>query len=317
MKLLFWLDPLEKLKAYKESSIAIMRTAVQRGHTVWVMQQSDMACYSGKVSVHATRLTLNDDNAAWYVKQESSEHSLNQFDAVLVRKDPPFDSEYVYATQLLDLAIQQGARVFNAPSALRDFNEKLAILRFPTLITPTLVSSNPLRLREFAQQMKDVILKPLDGMGGMQVFRVREDGLNLNAIIETLTHNATRTIMAQQYIPAILAGDKRIFMIDGEPVSHALARIPVQGETRANLAAGGTGVAQLLTERDRHIAAMVGPTLKAAGLLLVGLDVIGDYLTEINVTSPTGFVELYRETGIQFTNLFIDALEARVRNLCA
>jgi glutathione synthase len=316
MKFIFLIDHLESLKVYKDSSIAIMREATQRKHEVFVMHQSDLMWREGRVSALATRLILTDNDADWYSIQDKTTQPLNAFDAVLVRKDPPFETEYLYATQLLDLAQQAGARVFNAPGALRDFNEKLAIARFPTLIAPTLVSCSADVLRRFAQEMGDVILKPLDGMGGMQVFRVRPDGLNLNAILETLTQNETRTIMAQQYIPAISAGDKRIFMINGEPVPYALARIPAEGETRANLAAGGQGVAQLLSARDREIADTVGPTLKAAGLLLVGLDVIGDYLTEINVTSPTGFVELNRETGINFTAMFMAALENRVDQTC-
>jgi glutathione synthase len=316
MKFIFLIDQIDSLKVYKDSSIAIMREAALRNHEVFVMHQSDLVCRQGRVSALATRLTLTDNDASWYSIQDKTTQSLNEFDAVLVRKDPPFETEYLYATQLLDLAQQAGARVFNAPGALRDFNEKLAITRFPALIVPTLVSCNAEVLRGFAQEMGDVILKPLDGMGGMQVFRVRPDGLNLNAILETLTQNETRTIMAQQYIPAISAGDKRIFMINGEPVPYALARIPAEGETRANLAAGGQGVAQLLSARDREIAETVGPHLKAAGLLLVGLDVIGDYLTEINVTSPTGFVELSRETGINFTAMFVDALENEVERRC-
>ncbi|MDA8328642.1 MAG: glutathione synthase [Betaproteobacteria bacterium] len=316
MKFIFLIDQIDSLKVYKDSSIAMMREAAQRKHQVFVMHQSDLMWREGRVSAMATRLILTDNDESWYSIQDKIPQPLNEFDAVLVRKDPPFETEYLYATQLLDLAQRAGARVFNAPGALRDFNEKLAIARFPTLIAPTLVSCNAEVLRGFAQEMGDVILKPLDGMGGMQVFRVRPDGLNLNAILETLTQNETRTIMAQKYIPAINAGDKRIFMIDGEPVPYALARIPAEGETRANLAAGGQGVAQLLSARDREIAETVGPGLKAAGLLLVGLDVIGDYLTEINVTSPTGFVELSRETGINFTALFMDALENRIEQTC-
>ncbi len=311
MKFALILDPLDGLAVYKDSSIAIMREAARRGHEVFVLQQHDLCWRASRVSARVTRIEPSDDNAAWYKPQETAWRDLRDFDAVLMRKDPPFETEYLYATQLLDLAQQEGARVFNAPAALRGFNEKLAILRFPELIVPTLVSRDANELRDFARAMGDVILKPLDGMGGMDVFRVRSDGLNLNAILENLTRNETRTIMAQQYIPAVTAGDKRIFVIDGEPAPFALARIPLAGETRANLAAGGRGVAQRLSDRDRYIAHSVGSTLREAGLLLVGLDVIGDYLTEINVTSPTGMVEIGAQTESNVAALFLDALERR------
>ena len=230
---------------------------------------------------------------------------------MIQRKDPPFDMEYVYGTYLLELAEKGGARVFNKPSAIRDHNEKLAIAQFPQFTAPTLVASSEARLRAFHAQHQDIILKPLDGMGGTGVFRIRDDGLNLGAIIETLTDNGRRTIMAQRYIPDIVKGDKRILVINGKPVPFSLARIPQAGEVRGNLAAGGTGVAQPLTARDLEIAETLGPVLAARGLLLVGLDVIGDNLTEVNVTSPTCFQEITQQTGFQVAAMFIDAVEAQ------
>jgi glutathione synthase len=231
------------------------------------------------------------------------------FDAVLQRKDPPFDMEYVYATYLLELAEKQGARVFNKPSAIRDHNEKLSIAQFSELTSPTLVSSDSARLRAFHAKHGDVIFKPLDGMGGAGIFRIRSDGMNLGSVIETLSANGARTIMAQRYIPDIVKGDKRILVIGGKPVPFALARIPQGDEIRGNLAAGGVGVAQPLSERDRHIGETLGPVLAARGLLLVGLDVIGDCLTEVNVTSPTCFQEITDQSGFDVAAMFIDALE--------
>jgi glutathione synthase len=238
--------------------------------------------------------------------------ALSEFDAVIQRKDPPFDMEYVYGTYLLEQAERQGARVFNKPQAIRDHNEKLSIAQFSQFTSPTLVSSSSTHLRAFHAEHGDVIFKPLDGMGGAGIFRVRDDGLNLGSIIETLTENGARTIMAQKYIPAIVKGDKRVLVIDGKPVPFALARIPQAGEVRGNLAAGGTGVAQPLSDRDREIAESLGPVLAARGLLLVGLDVIGDFLTEVNVTSPTCFQEITDQTGFDVAAMFIDAVERRV-----
>ena len=228
------------------------------------------------------------------------------------RKDPPFDMEYVYGTYLLELAERQGAMVFNKPSAIRDHNEKLAIAQFSDFTSPTLVTSDEARIRAFHALHKEVILKPLDGMGGAGVFRVTADGMNLGSIIETLTDNGRRTIMAQRYIPEIVKGDKRILVIGGKPVPFSLARIPQNGEVRGNLAAGGVGVAQPLTDRDLEIATTLGPILAARGLLLVGLDVIGDFLTEVNVTSPTCFQEITQQAGFPVAAMFLDAVEAAV-----
>jgi glutathione synthase len=237
---------------------------------------------------------------------------LNGFDAVLMRKDPPFDQEYLYATYLLEAARRQGVRVFNDPRALREHNEKFAITEFAEFTVPTLVARDLTALREFLREYGDVVLKPLDGMGGASIFRVRPNDPNLNVILETLTALGQRTVMAQRYIPRIVDGDKRVLLIAGEPVPYALARIPKPGESRGNLAAGGTARAQPLSDADREIAAALGPKLAARGLLLVGLDVIGDHLTEVNVTSPTCFVEIAQQTGCNVAALFIDALEAAV-----
>jgi glutathione synthase len=238
---------------------------------------------------------------------------LNGVDAVLMRKDPPFDSEYFYATHLLGQAAREGARVFNRPDALRDHPEKLAILEFPQWIAPTLVTRREADIRAFHAEHGDVILKPLDGMGGMGIFRVGPDGLNLGAIVETLNQGGTRTVMVQRYLPEIAQGDKRVLLIGGRPVPFALARIPQGGEVRGNLAVGGKGVAQPLSPTDQAIAAALGPVLAARGLLLVGLDVIGDRLTEINVTSPTCFREIMDQTGFDVAAMFVDALEEALR----
>ncbi|MES2263951.1 MAG: glutathione synthase [Pseudomonadota bacterium] len=311
MKIAFLADPLAGFKTYKDSTYAMMAEAARREHEIYAFEQHDMALSDGVVTAAVARITLTGDAADWYRAAPRQEIRLSEFDAVIQRKDPPFDMEYVYGTYLLQLAEKQGARVFNKPSAIRDHNEKLAIAQFSDFTAPTLVTSSEARLRAFQAQHGDVILKPLDGMGGAGVFRVGPDGLNLGAIIETLTDNGRRTIMAQRYIPEIAKGDKRILVIDGKPVPFALARIPQAGEVRGNLAAGGTGVAQPLSARDLEIAETLGPVLAARGLLLVGLDVIGDFLTEVNVTSPTCFQEITQQTGFQVAAMFIDAVEGR------
>jgi glutathione synthase len=311
MKIAFLADPLSSFKIYKDSTFAMMAEAARRGHEVYAFQQRHMALKEGKVTAHVSRIELTGDQHEWYKAAPSEDTSLAAFDAVIQRKDPPFDMEYVYGTYLLQLAEQQGAKVFNKPSAIRDHNEKLSIAQFSQFTAPTLVTSDETRLRDFQAEHGDVILKPLDGMGGAGIFRIKADGLNLGSIIETLTQHGARTIMAQRYIPDIVKGDKRILLIDGKPVPYSLARIPQAGEVRGNLAAGGTGVAQPLSQRDREIAVALGPELAARGLLLVGLDVIGDYLTEVNVTSPTCFQEITQQTGFQVASMFIDAVEAR------
>lgn len=312
MKLAVVLDPLDSIKAYKDSSVVMMREAASRGHRLFVLQQGDLAWKGGVVVGFARALEFTGqegDGHCWYRVEDPKETPLQEFNAVLMRKDPPFDMEYVYSTYLLELAEGQGARVFNSPRGVRDHNEKLAIAKFPEFTAPTLVTRQERLIRDFLGEYRDIILKPLDGMGGVSVFRVDSADHNISVILETLTHYGTRTVMAQRYIPAIAQGDKRILLIDGEPVPYALARIPKPGESRGNLAAGGTGVAQLLSGRDREITAALGPALRDRGLMLVGLDVIGDYLTEINVTSPTCMREIADQTGFNAAAMMIDALE--------
>ena len=309
MKLAFIVDPLDEFKLEKDTTYAIMREAAAQGHTLYALQQGDLAWHKQSVTGNAARLHLTGDTPVWYRLDPPTETPLEQFDAVLMRKDPPFDMEYVYSTYLLEIAERCGARVFNRPQAIRDYNEKMAIARFAEFTAPTLVTRRTELLHSFLQEHTDIILKPLDGMGGASIFRVRRDDPNLNVIIETLTSDGQRTIMAQRYIPEISAGDKRVLVIGGEPVPYCLARIPKAGETRGNLAAGGTGVARELTARDRLIAETLGPQLAAAGLLLVGLDVIGDHLTEVNVTSPTCFQEITQQTGFNVPAMLLNKLE--------
>jgi glutathione synthase len=309
MRIAFVLDPLDTIKTYKDSSYAMMHEAAVRGHALAVLHQEDIVWRDGRVIGYARDLALTRDEAAWYRTGERKPVPLEAFDAVMMRKDPPFDMEYIYSTYLLELAEKQGARVVNSPRAIRDHNEKLAIARFPQFIAPSLVTREESLIREFLAEHGDIILKPLDGMGGASVFRLHRSDHNIGVVIETLTHYGRRTVMAQRYIPEIAKGDKRVLIIDGEPAPYALARIPKQGETRGNLAAGGTGVAQPLTARDTEIARGLGPHLKAAGLMLVGLDVIGDYLTEVNVTSPTCMREIADQTGFSAAAMTIDALE--------
>lgn len=309
MQFAFLTDPVQQFKIYKDSTFAMMREASRRGHTIWVFEPADLALLEGSVRARVRSLELTGDAEKWYRLGEIEDRALSEFDAVLQRKDPPFDMEYIYATYLLDLAEQQGARVFNKPSAIRDHNEKLSIAQFAPYTTPTLVTRDEQRIRAFFQTHHDIILKPLDGMGGAGIFRIRADGMNLGSVIETLTANQTRTIMVQKYIPEISQGDKRILLIGGQVVPYALARIPQNGEVRGNLAAGGIGVAQPLSVRDLEIAQTLAPVLAQRGLLLVGLDVIGEYLTEVNVTSPTCFQEIYQQTGFDVAALWCDALE--------
>lgn len=293
MKLLFILDPLDKLNPEKDTSLAIMREAERRGHALYVAMQHGLYLQHAEVFIKAHRLFL-DGHA--FVKGELNAFSQTHFDAIVMRKDPPFDNEYLYSTYLLELAVNQGAHVFNHPTAIRGWNEKLSVARFPQFAPPFLVTADNALLRDFLHIHQDIIVKPLDGMGGSSIFRLTLQDPNISVILETMTRFGTQTIMAQLYLPQILQGDKRIIVIDGEPLPYALARIPKQGETRGNLAAGGTGIVQLLTARDREIATTVGLALKEAGLFLVGLDVIGSHLTEINVTSPTGMVEIANQT---------------------
>jgi glutathione synthase len=309
MKLAFIVDPLDTFKIYKDSTYAMMREAAARGHALAVMQQEDVIWSGGAVIGFARELTLTQDQQQWYRTGEAVETPLERFDFVLMRKDPPFDMEYLYSTYLLELAETLGARVVNNPRAVRDYNEKLAIAKFAQFTVPTLVARREALIRAFLEEHGDMILKPLDGMGGTSVFRLHREDHNIGVVIETLTHYGRRTVMAQRYIPEIREGDKRVLVIDGEPVPYALARIPKKGETRGNLAAGGRGVAMPLTDREREIAETLAPTLKSQGLSLVGLDIIGGWLTEVNVTSPTCMVEIHEQTGCNVAGMMIDALE--------
>jgi glutathione synthase len=321
---LFLVDPLEQLKPHKDSSVAMMRELARRGYALWACTPRDLTWESGSVRAAALPITLQPASApgakdearagapAWYSAQPRTLRRLADFAAVLMRKDPPFDAEYLYTTHLLGDAARGGARVFNAPEALRDHNEKLAITEFAQFIAPTLVSCDPREILDFHDAYGDIVIKPLDGMGGSGVFRISAGDPNTNVILETATIEGSRTVMAQRFVPEIAQGDKRILLIAGRPVPFALARIPRPGESRGNLAAGGTGRAQPLSARDRHIAESLGPVLDERGLLLVGLDVIGDYLTEINVTSPTCFVEIHQQSGFDVAGAFVDVLEKRL-----
>ena len=313
MDVAFVVDPLDELKAYKDSSVAMMRALVQRGHRVHAMLQNDLAWSAGTTDALARELALRDDDHDRYRAHEPRRRRLADFDAVIMRKDPPFDLEYVYSTYLLERAEAEGARVFNSPRAIRDHNEKMAIAKFGAYVAPTLVTRDMALVGAFIDEHRDAIVKPLDGMGGTGVFRVRADDPNRNAIVETVSRLGERTVMAQRYLREISEGDKRVLLIAGEAVPFALARIPKPGETRGNLAAGGRGVARPLTQRDREIADALGPALWAEGLLVVGLDVIGEHLTEVNVTSPTCFVEITQQTGFDVAGMFADALERVLR----
>ena len=310
MRLAFVVDPLDRLKAYKDSSIAMMRAARDRGHEIHALEAREMMVLDGAVQANVRALEVGDDDHDWFKVKGEARQELSAFDYVLMRKDPPFDQEYYYATLLLERAQSEGAQVVNSPRALRDWNEKLAILRFPKFTPPTLVASDPAAVHAFIDSHADVILKKLDGMGGTMIFRVASADPNRNVIVETLTDCGARTIMAQRYIPEITLGDKRVLVIDGEPFGHCLARIPKAGETRGNLAAGGRGVAQPISPRDREIAEAVGVELVKAGIVFAGLDIIGDWLTEVNVTSPTCIVEIDEQAGVNAAENLMDALGA-------
>ena len=289
----------------------MMRAAQARGHGVWLCEVKDLE-WKGKTAAAATRISLTDNDEDWYRAHETEMRPLAQFAAVLMRKDPPFDLEYVVSTWLLSAAVREGAKVFNAPDAIRDHNEKLAIAEFARFVAPTLVTREPGRVQAFIDAEREVVLKRLDVMGGENIFRVRADDPNRNVIVETMSQGGARSVMAQRYIPEISQGDKRVILIDGKAVPHCLARIPKPGESRGNLAAGARGVAQPLSARQREIAEALGPKLAARGLLLVGLDVIGDWLTEVNVTSPTCFREIQDQTGFDVPGMFMDALESKL-----
>jgi len=310
MRIAFIADPLPSFKIYKDSTYAMMVEAATRGHELFFVLQEGLMWKDGRVLAEISRLALTGEKDSWYRTEPPKETPLAEFDVVLMRKDPPFDAEYVASTWLLEVAQKNGAKVFNDPRAIRDHSEKLAIAKYPQFSPPTLVTRLAGQLQQFIDANGDVVLKPLDGMGGESVFRVAHRDPNRNVIVETLVRDGEKSVMAQRYIPEIREGDKRILLIAGKPVPHCLARIPKPGETRGNLAAGGTGVAKPLSRRDLEIANALGPELARQGLLLVGLDVIGDWLTEINVTSPTCFREITEQTGFNVAGIFLDALEA-------
>ena len=317
MHILFITDPLESFKIYKDTTFSMMREAQRRGHTLSACGPQDIMWQQGSpVTAYVRDITLTGQPDTWFSAKQSHPderpQALKDFDAVLMRKDPPFDSEYFYATHLLEQAEREGAKVFNKPRALRDHPEKLAIMEFAQFISPTLVTRDAQDVIRFHAEHRDIILKPLDGMGGMGIFRVKDDALNLGGIIETLNKEGAQTLMVQKFVPEITQGDKRVLVIGGKPVPFSLARIPQGTEVRGNLAVGGKGVAQPLTARDREIAEALGPILAARGLLLVGLDIIGNYMTEINVTSPTCFQEIHDQAGFDVAKVFVDALEAGV-----
>lgn len=307
------MDPIAQISFKKDSSLAMLLAAQARGWELHYMEQRDLYQQGNQARARTRPLQVFNDPARWFEAGEERDTALAELDVILMRKDPPFNSEYIYATYLLELAEQAGTLVVNRPQSLRDCNEKFFATQFPQCTPPTLVSRRSDILREFAREQRDIILKPLDEMGGASIFRHREGDPNLSVILEVLTEHGSRQIMAQCYIPAIKDGDKRILMIDGEPVPYCLARIPAAGETRGNLAAGGRGVAQPLSERDREIAAIVGPELRKRGLLFVGLDVIGDYLTEINITSPTCIREIDSAFDTRIAERLMEAIAAKLQ----
>jgi len=310
MQILFVADPLESFQTYKDTTFAMMREAQRRGHSIVACEPRQLSWQrGGKVVAHVRHIQLTGDAQQWFETTQEGLAELAGFDAILMRKDPPFDSEYFYSTHLLEQAEREGAKVFNKPRALRDHPEKLAILEFPQFIGPTLVTRSAQDIRAFHEEHQDIILKPLDGMGGMGIFRVGADGRNLGSIIETLNQGGASSVMVQKFLPEITQGDKRVLVIGGKPVPYCLARIPQSNEVRGNLAAGGKGVAQPLSEHDKAMAEEIGPILMERGLLLAGVDVIGQCITEINVTSPTCFQEIYDQTGCDVASLFVDALE--------
>lgn len=306
------MDPISSISYKKDSSLAMLLAAQARGWSLFYMEQPDLYLSAGEAKARMRPLKVFADPQHWFELGEETDTPLRDLDVILMRKDPPFDMEFVYSTYLLEQAERAGVLIVNRPQSLRDCNEKLFATQFPHCTPPTLVSRRADILREFAKEHRDIILKPLDGMGGASIFRHREGDPNLSVILETLTNHGQQQIMAQAYLPAIKDGDKRILMINGEPVPYCLARIPAAGETRGNLAAGGRGEARPLTERDRWIAAQVGPSLREKGLLFVGLDVIGDFLTEINVTSPTCIREIDNAYDTKIGEQLMDAIAVQL-----
>lgn len=313
MKIAVIMDPIEQIKPHKDTSFAMMLEAQRRDYEVYYILQQDMSLHGNQALAKGVKLSLQDSSSDWYKKtSEPIEIELSQMDFILMRKDPPLDMNYLYATHILELASKQGKKpiVVNRPQSLRDANEKLFILNFPACIAPTLVSADATRVKAFQQQYLDIILKPLDGMGGTSIFRLKANDSNTNVIIETMTQQGQNMIMAQQFLPEIKQGDKRIILINGEPIDYALARIPAVGENRGNLASGGVGKGVPLNTRDYYLCEKVKPLLQEKGLIFVGLDVIGDYITEINVTSPTCVRELDAQFGLNICAQLFDYLES-------
>ncbi len=316
MQWLFIVDPISSFQIKKDSTYAMMQAAQAQGFEIWVAELGDLYASNHRVYANSKAISLQSlspgakslKQPRWYAQGEAKERLLSDFDAVLMRKDPPFDLEFLYATLLLEQAQREGAKVFNRPQMLRDHNEKLAILEFPQFIADTLVSRDPQKLRVFVQKHRLAIFKLLDGMGGASIFQARADDPNLSVILETMAQFGRRSVMAQAYIPEIRDGDKRVLLIGGEVVPFALARIPQAGEARGNLAAGGRAQARPLREADRRIGEYLAPILHERGLFLVGLDIIGEYLTEINVTSPTCFREIMDQTGFDVADMFVRKL---------
>lgn len=310
--LLVVMDDISAIKIHKDTSIAMLWTAAARGYQLWYAEQSALYVRDGLACGAVQPLRVFEDEAHWYELDAAEDLALSRMDVILMRKDPPFDMRYIYTTYVLEMAEAAGVLVVNRPASLRDCNEKLFATRFPQCMVPTLVTPDMARLRAFIAEHGDVIVKPLDGMGGSGIFRLQRGGPNIGATLELMTEQGVQPVMAQRYIPDIVNGDKRILLIDGEPVPFCLARIPMQGETRGNLAAGGTGEPRLLTPRDYWLAAQVAPELRRRGLLFVGLDVIGDYITEINVTSPTCVREIARRYGVDITGRLFDVIDQKL-----
>lgn len=312
MKLAIVMDPIMTINIKKDTSFAMLLEAQRRGYEIHYMEMSDLYLHAGEARARTRTLHVEQNDKKWFNFSREQDIALHNFNIILMRKDPPFDTEFIYATYILERAEKKGTLIVNKPQSLRDCNEKLFTAWFSELTPDTLVTRNAQRIRQFWQQHGDIILKPLDGMGGASVFRIQQQGLNLSVIIETLTKQGSRYCMAQHYLPAIKEGDKRILIVDGEPVPYCLARIPQPGETRGNLAAGGRGEVRPLSDNDWKIARHIGQTLKNKGLIFVGLDIIGDKLTEINVTSPTCVREIEAVFPISITGMLMDAIEKRL-----
>jgi glutathione synthase len=309
IKLGMVMDSIDHINIKKDTSFAMLLEAQSRNWELHYMELNDLYLSNGLAYARTRTLKVQRDPNNWYQFINEQDIPLDQLDTIIMRKDPPFDQEYIYATYLLEQAERSGTYVVNKPQSLRDANEKLFTAWFPQCCADTLVTREPQRFKKFLQQHKEIIIKPLDGMGGTSIFHIRQNDPNLSVILEMMTEYSTRYIMAQRYLPEIIDGDKRILLVNGEPVPYALARIPSKGETRGNLAAGGTAEGRTLTERDLWIAKQVGPTLRKKGLIFVGIDVIGDYLTEINVTSPTCVQELDKQFGLNISGLLMDHIE--------